>query len=118
MKVLTEKGLVGDDFCHEQYLLVEENGRKYLFSGCSHRGASEIAEYFKPDVFIGGFHFSKVDSETAEGRRLLEAEAKALLEVGCEYYTCHCTGTAQFEVLKKHMGKKLFRLSSGQKITV
>ena len=27
-----------DDFRHEQYMLIEENGKQILFSGCSHKG--------------------------------------------------------------------------------
>lgn len=118
MKVLEKGRLAGDDFRHEQYLLIEEDGRRYLFSGCSHRGASEIAEYFKPDVFIGGFHYSKVNPETAEGRALLEAEARALLKAGCRYYTCHCTGTEQFEFLKQIMGEKLYYISGGDRVDI
>ena len=49
-----------EDFRHEQYLLVEENGQKILFSGCSHRGILDIVDWFRPDVLIGGFHFSKL----------------------------------------------------------
>ena len=118
MQVLTEKGFEPDWFSHEQYLMIEENGKKYLFSGCSHRGAAEIAEYFKPDVFIGGFHFSKVNVETDEGQSLLQAQARALLETGCKYYTCHCTGCAQFEVLKSFMGERSEYLSSAQSVEI
>ena len=118
MKVLRGNVLVSDDFRHEQYLVIEESGRRYLFSGCSHRGASGIAEYFSPDVFIGGFHFSKVDAGSEAGRALLTEEAKALLKAGGEYYTCHCTGEAQFEVMKDLMGEKLSYISSGQVIEI
>ena len=116
MQVMGKSGLEPDDFCHEQYLLIEERGRRFLFSGCSHRGAKEIAEYFSPDVFIGGFHFSKTDTENGEGRALLESEAKALLIACSEYYTCHCTGRVQFEFLKTIMGEKLKYLSAGQTV--
>lgn len=30
--------VIPDDFRHEQYLLIEENGRRILISGCSHKG--------------------------------------------------------------------------------
>ena len=118
MKTEGEKGLVPDDFRHEQYLLIKEDGRKFLFSGCSHRGASEIATYFSPDVFIGGFHFSKTDPETAEGKAFFRREAEALLGACGKYYTCHCTGKTQFEVLKKYMGGRLVCISSGETIEI
>ena len=40
--------MTDDDFIHEQYLLIEENGKRILFSGCSHRGILNIMDYFKP----------------------------------------------------------------------
>ncbi len=51
---------VPDDFRHEHFLLIEENGKRVLISGCSHKGIINIQEWFKPDVLIGGFHFSKL----------------------------------------------------------
>jgi len=49
-----------DDFHHEQYLSVRENGRHILISGCSHKGVMDIAEWFRPDALIGGFHYNKL----------------------------------------------------------
>ena len=45
-----------DDFSHEQYLVLEEGGRRVVFSGCSHKGICNIAAWLRPDVLIGGFH--------------------------------------------------------------
>ena len=61
---------VDDDYLHEQYLLLEENGRKYCFSGCSHKGLLNILSWFRPDVFFGGFHFIRMDPR---GRDLEDA---------------------------------------------
>ena len=54
----TGDAFVADDFLHEQYLYIEETGKKILVSGCSHKGILNIVEWFQPDVLIGGFHFS------------------------------------------------------------
>ena len=62
---LTEKVgdvFVSDDFRHEQYLLIRENEKQVLISGCSHKGILDITEWFKPDILIGGFHYSKLPS--------------------------------------------------------
>ena len=40
--------LYPEDFRHEQYLLIEEDGRRILFSGCSHKGILNIASWFRP----------------------------------------------------------------------
>ncbi len=105
-------GVEPDDFLHEQYLLINEGGRKFLFSGCSHKGVLNIAQWFSPDFFIGGFHLSKLDTQTDE-RETLDEIAHILMESDAEYYTAHCTGTEQFAYLESIMGGRLNYLSTG-----
>ena len=97
-----------DDFRHEQYMLIEENGKQILFSGCSHKGILNIAEWFQPDVLIGGFHFSKLPLDDT-----LKDYAQYLEGFKTEDYTCHCTGVEQFSFMKQFMSR-LFYLSAGQ----
>ena len=97
-----------EDFRHEQYLLVEESGKRICFSGCSHRGILNIVDAFRPDVLVGGFHFMKVSD-----REALERAGAALLRYPTVYYTGHCTGQAQFAILKERMGERLQALSTG-----
>lgn len=105
---------VPDDFFHEQYLLIEENGRKILFSGCSHKGVLNIEEWFSPDAFVGGFHLSKLDvSENADE---LTDIARRLDSFGTKYFTAHCTGVEQCRFLKGIMGDSLSYLSTGMSI--
>lgn len=103
---------VPDDFRHEQYLLIEENGRRVLISGCSHKGIINIQEWFKPDVLVGGFHFSKIPPD-----KTLGSYAERLDLYDTDYYTCHCTGVQQYEYMKKHM-KNLNYISTGKTITI
>lgn len=97
-----------EDFRHEQYLLIEENGRRILLSGCSHKGIVAIAEYFQPDILIGGFHFMKTEDES-----VLRTAAQRLLALDCTYYTGHCTGEKQFSFLKTIMTSRLHAISTG-----
>ena len=82
---------IDDDFRHEQYLLIEEDGKRVLISGCSHKGILDITAWFSPDVLIGGFHFSKMPLDES-----LTQAAKTLSAYPTEYYTCHCTGEEQY----------------------
>ena len=102
---------IADRFQHEQYLEINENGKKTLISGCSHKGILNIVKWFEPDYLVGGFHFMKIEDE-----KLLERNAKALNEFDTTYFTCHCTGIEQYEFLKKLMGEKLNYISCGQEI--
>lgn len=101
--------LVAEDFRHEQYLLIRENGKTVCISGCSHKGILQIVDWFRPDVLVGGFHFKAVPPEDPY---LLEA-AKGLLAMPAVYYTGHCTGQAQFDKMKTVMGERLFAISTG-----
>ena len=112
---LTEKRgdvFIPDDFRHEQYLLIQENHTKVLISGCSHKGILDIAAWFMPDVLIGGFHFSKLALDDG----LIHA-AQALAAHPTEFYTCHCTGVAQYEFMKQYM-PNLHDLSCGQTLNI
>lgn len=104
--------LVCDDFRHEQYLLIEEEGRRILFSGCSHKGVINIAEWFAPHVLVGGFHFSKLSPGD-----VLEGYARKLDSYDTDYYTCHCTGTEQLSFMKNFMGR-LRGISCGESIVI
>lgn len=107
---------IPDDFRHEQYLLIEENGKRVLFGGCSHRGVEAIVQHFAPDVLVGGFHFKNLDP-TRDADRLRRA-AEALMRQSTLYYTCHCTGKAPFDFLKGYMGDKLHYLPAGESVTL
>lgn len=101
-----------DPYLHEQYLLVEENGKKFCFSGCSHKGVLNILHWFKPDVFFGGFHFIRMDPQ---GRELHDA-LHQLEKFPTRYYTGHCTGQEQYAVLKETLAERLHYLHTGTMI--
>lgn len=114
MSVLREGKRVADDFRHEQYLLVEEQGKRVLFSGCSHRGILNIAARFRPDVLVGGFHFMKLSPDTHAER--LNRAADVLLQLPTQYLTGHCTGETAALFLKGRMKNRLHSFSAGQTI--
>ena len=106
---------VQDEFRHEQYLSIREHGdsgKHVLISGCSHKGIQNIVQWFQPDVLIGGFHFMNVALD-GEGTKILDSAAETLNAYNVDYYTCHCTGKAQFDWMKKLMGKRLHYLAGG-----
>lgn len=110
LTVLSGNSHVPDDFRHEQYLLIEEDNKRVLVSGCSHKGIQNIMEWFAPDVLVGGFHFMKLEPGAA-----LDAAANDLNKYSTRYFTGHCTGEAQFAYLKERMDR-LEYLSCGKTI--
>ena len=103
--------LVPDSFEHEQYMLIEEKGKRVLFSGCSHIGILNVAEHFRPQVLIGGFHTSKAEEAK------LDEIAERLGKLQTVFYTCHCTGEKQFDYLSCRMHNIRY-LSCGQVLTI
>ena len=103
-----------DDFRHEQYLLVQEGDKRILFSGCSHKGILNILNWFRPDVLVGGFHFKSMDPKSPQ----LRAWGEAMAKFDTVFYTGHCTGEAQFTVLKEILGDRLHAISTGSVVEI
>jgi len=101
-----------DSFIHEQYLHINDGGKSYLISGCSHKGVLDIVNWFLPDVFIGGFHYNRMLQDAH-----LAARATELKKLNSKYYTCHCTGVEQYKYMKKFI-PNLHYISTGMTISV
>lgn len=101
-----------DIFSHEQYLLITEQEKRVLISGCSHKGILNIVEWFQPNVLVGGFHFKGIEMNQT-GADKLNHYAEELKEFDTTYYTCHCTGREQYEYLKETMNAQVAYLAAG-----
>lgn len=119
---LTRKESAGyepDTFEHEQCLVVQTEGRSFLFSGCAHNGILNILDRYReiyggvPDAIISGFHMMKKDAYTDEETRVIRETARTLKAGGALCFTGHCTGDAAFDIMKDIMGDKLRRIHSG-----
>ena len=114
MRFMSDEGPVPEDFRHEQYLIIYENGKTICISGCSHRGIVNIVRHFRPDVLVGCFHLRDIPPEDPA----LAEIAAALLESPTVYYTGHCTGQAQFDRLKMLMGDRLQAIRAGMVLEI
>ena len=111
-----------DDFTHEHFLVIRQDNRSILMSGCAHNGILSIMDEYMdrykkaPDLVISGFHLMKKtdyrDSEIAE----IEDIARELKKYPTKFVTCHCTGTAAFDLMKEIMGESLVYVHSGEEI--
>ena len=114
---------VPDDFAHEQCLVIKQDGKSLLLSGCSHNGILNILDRYKeifgsdPDCVITGFHMMKKDGEhTEEEKAVIIETARELSQTDTVFYSGHCTGIPAFELMKTVMGDKLIALHSGEEI--
>ncbi|MDD2504106.1 MAG: MBL fold metallo-hydrolase [Clostridia bacterium] len=115
--------MTDDTFAHEQNLVVEEDGKTLLVTGCAHNGIINILEHFHllkgrmPDCVIGGFHLSSPSrSGENEDADTINRIGKHLIGTKAKYYTCHCTGIEAYERLKSAMGNSIDYLSVGSEI--
>lgn len=110
--------LADDSFKHEQNLIIEEDGKTILFTGCAHNGIRNILEHFHylkgrmPDYVVGGFHLSRT-SGICEQDEVIDEIGRYLLSTGAKYYTCHCTGIEPYNRLKAVIGDYIDYLSTG-----
>ncbi len=123
--LFTEKGgeIVKDDFIHEQNLIIEEEGKTLLVTGCAHNGIINIVKAYHeikgamPDHVIGGFHLSS-RSGGDESFETINKIGNYLLNTKTKYYTCHCTGKEPYNYLKAVMGESIDYLSTGSRIII
>lgn len=116
LKVLSDNKFKTDIFWHEQYLIITENNKKFLITGCCHKGILNLLNWFSPDVIIGGFHLNQYDLKNPEDLKELEYIADKMNEFPTLFYTGHCTGQEQFIFLHSKLGNKISYLSTGQQI--
>ena len=109
--------LTEDRFFHEQYLLIEEAGKRILISGCSHKGALNLMHRLQPDVLIGGFHWKKRATYGESGLSLLR-EADMLAQFPARFYTCHCTGEQVYAFIEPRFSGRIGYLSCGCELTL
>ncbi len=114
-----------DTFCHEQYLVVSEGGKKVLLSGCAHNGIVNILDTYRellggaPNVAVSGFHMRKKgDAYTQEELDIFYKTAEELKKWDTMFYTGHCTGEIPYRLMKECMGGQLAYVHSGEEISV
>lgn len=112
-----------DMFDHEQYLVITENDKNILFSGCAHNGILNILTHYYqlygsyPHAVVSGFHMKKKEY-TAEDDMLITETAKRLMSLPTMFYTGHCTGEYAFDMMKKIMGEQLIYVHSGDTVII
>ncbi|MCI9121300.1 MAG: MBL fold metallo-hydrolase [Oscillibacter sp.] len=115
----TAGGFRPDDFAHEQHLLVEEDGRALLLTGCGHLGilntlrAAQAHLGRLPDVVCGGFHLFELAPGSRDAEDLIARTAACLAQGNTVYYTGHCTGEWAYSQLKAHLGDRLRPMTGG-----
>lgn len=112
-----------DDFIHEQNLLIFEQGKKVLITGCAHRGIINILDRAMElaggpmDLVIGGFHLSNPKDGICEPMETIENIAEVLMSYPTIYYTGHCTGKTAYNHLKNRMKDRIHPIQSGTELT-
>lgn len=114
-----------DDFRHEQSLIIREGNNTVLFAGCAHCGIVNIIEkgiHVAGGPFthvFAGMHLVKSGLAEKEEVNFIRSLAEKLSAyAGCRYFTMHCTGTTQYEILKKEMGDAISYMGCGETVGI
>ena len=113
-----------DSFEHEQSLLIEEDGKVTLVTGCSHCGIVNIMK--KAESILGaplhavvaGFHLMNPATGKVEDLGAAKQVAQLMAERPTRYYTFHCTGLAAYSVLRDVLGEQVNYLYTGSKVEI
>lgn len=114
-----------DLFCHEQNLIIEEDGKVILLAGCAHRGivnilrkAEEVTGKTPTHVFAG-MHLVKSGLDEIEENAFIKTLANKLIKYsGTMFYTMHCTGEEQYKQLKSLMATQIEYVACGDSINL
>lgn len=122
LKKRTAQGDVQDEFEHEQYMVLSQEDKKILISGCAHNGILNILEKYRelyggdPDMVISGFHMMKHSEYTSEDEAIIKEIAQELKRTAIQLYTGHCTSEYPFQLMKEVLGDQLVWVHSGESI--
>lgn len=122
--VMKNGKLVNDDFSHEQCLVIKQDDKRYVFSGCAHHGVLNILERYKeiygdvPDVIFTGFHTLRKHGYSEEDVDYIKKTAAELTKIRTKVYTMHCTGEEPYEMMKEIMGEQIEYVHSGDEIAL
>jgi len=115
---MEERYPIRDRVDHEIVLVIKNNNKLIIFSGCSHGEILNIIGTVTrtfPNIYvravIGGFHL------TGSAKYLVEQIGKEMLKYPIiKIYTCHCTGVENYRILRTILGVKIEYISTGSKI--
>lgn len=112
--------LTGDNFNHEQSLILEVKQGLVIFNSCSHSGADVILDEVQKEfpgekvyAFFGGLHLSKWQEKEVQayGEKLKKYNVERII-------TGHCTGEEACRILEKVLGSSVERMTSGKVIEI
>ena len=123
MRVGTPQGKQ-DLFKHEQYLVVKNEGKVILFSGCAHNGIINILRRFRelygkwPDAVISGFHMMRSRPLHLDELEDIRSTGEILKKLPVRLYTGHCTGSEAYLLLRNILGDQIQYTHCGEEVDI
>ncbi len=121
LKIKCGEDFLPDEFDHEQYLVISEDDKKVLISGCAHKGIVNILDKYTelyggdPTHVISGFH-TMMPEYSQEDEMIIKETAYEIVRKNTAFYSGHCTGEYPLQIMKNILGDKLITLHSGMDI--
>ena len=122
LKIKTDDGWIQDEFEHEQYLVISEDDKQLLISGCAHNGILNIMDKAievlgrTPDVVISGFHMMQKNGYSEHDIENIRKTAYELKKWPTIYYTGHCTDQIPYQIMHEIMEDQVQYAHCGDEI--
>lgn len=113
-----------DTFNHEQYLLIEENGKNVLFLGNPYNGVANVVKRIesianiKADYIFTGFQLLEEALKKEENAEQINEIMKELKERNCKFYTSKQNGKEAIRELESNIKEQLTYFYQGDHITI
>lgn len=115
---------IEDNFDHEISMIIKEDDKYFLFSGCSHKGINNIINKAEEliersvDYIFAGLHLMSQNKNKVADMAYLNSIVDNMSSRECQLYTFHCTGLKAFDILKSKLGCQINYLATGGKIVI
>lgn len=115
---------VEDTFKHEQYLLIEEDGKNILFAGNAYKGVSNVISKVesiingKIDYIFAGFQLMDEALKLDENAQQINEVMKEWKSKGYHLYVSRSTGKEVISELEGNLKDQITYFSQGEIITI
>ena len=117
--------LIPDTFDHEGILVINDNNNLSVFNSCSHNGVMNTIETVRtafPNMnisnYFGGFHLCNPVNKANETVENLKRFTDEILGTNVSLYTGHCTGEFSYSYIRRFLGNRIHKISTGMELVV
>ena len=117
-------GYFEDTFKHEQYMLIQEDSKNFLFVGNTNLGVANVIHKVesitnsKIHYVFGGFHLLEEALKYEENAQQINEGMKDLKSGNCHFYVSKLNGKEALKELDANLSSQITYFTQGEEITI